>query len=98
MATHWFKEIDRRDPAEVLPGLLPDQLPFRSNRNYVRSVLANEVHLRARGMEFVDAEHESEASIEYRRQVNADGSPSTAVAAGYRWAPGTELARELETI
>lgn len=29
----------------------------------------------------------------YREQMNAHGSPSESVAAGYRWAPGTELAR-----
>lgn len=98
VAMQWFKEIDRRDPAEVLPRSLPDQLAFRSNRQYVREVLANEVQLRARGMEFVGPDEESEASIEYRNHLNSSGSPSTAVAAGYRWAPGTELARELETL
>jgi rubrerythrin len=97
VAMQWFKEIDRRDPAEVLPRSLPDQLPFRSNRQYVREVLANEVQLRARGFEFVGPDEESEASIEYRNHLNSSGSPSSAVAAGYRWAPGTELARELET-
>ena len=27
----------------------------------------------------------------HRVQINADGSPSQTVAAGYRWMPGTEL-------
>jgi hypothetical protein len=98
VAMHWFKEIDRRDPAEVLPAVLPVQLPFRGNRQYVRDVLKHEVQLRARGFEFVDREQESEASLDYRERLNADGSPSTAVAAGYRWSPGTELARDLETV
>ena len=78
--------------------MLPDQLPFRSNRGYVRDVLANEVHLRARGTGYVGPDDESEATLDYRQRINADGSPSTAVAAGYRWSPGTELARELETV
>ena len=30
-------------------------------------------------------------ALDYRRQVNADGSPSELVSAGYRWAPGSEL-------
>ena len=98
VAMQWFKEIDRRDPAEVLPGALPEQLPFRSNRRYVREVLTNEVHLRARGADFVGPEDESKASLDYRQGMNADGSASTAVAAGYRWSPGTELARDLETV
>ena len=34
---------------------------------------------------------EGAASREYRDAVNADGSPSETVAAGYRWAPGSEL-------
>ena len=34
---------------------------------------------------------ESKASIEYRDALNADGSPSETVSAGYKWAPGSEL-------
>jgi hypothetical protein len=37
---------------------------------------------------------ESEASKQYRKQLNAEGSPSTNVAAGYKWMPGTELQRK----
>jgi hypothetical protein len=57
----------------------------------VRTVLANEVDLRALGTQIVPKEHEDQASIDYRRQLNSDGSPSEAVAAGYVWTPGTEL-------
>lgn len=32
-------------------------------------------------------------SILYRKLINADGSPSEAVASGYIWSPGTELRR-----
>jgi diaminopimelate epimerase len=73
---------------------LPRQLPFRSNRQFVREVLEREVGLRARGYEFVEAANESESSIDYRDRLNADGSPSTIVATGYRWLPGTELTRK----
>jgi hypothetical protein len=34
---------------------------------------------------------ESKASQAYRKQMNADGSPSETVSAGYKWAPGSEL-------
>jgi hypothetical protein len=38
------------------------------------------------------AEDEQRAeSVEYRNQLNSEGSPSEIVAAGYRWRPGTEL-------
>jgi hypothetical protein len=59
----------------------------------VRQVLAREVPLRADGPRFVDKSDEPQRSIDYRRQINSDGSPSTEVASGYRWTPGTELAR-----
>ena len=50
-----------------------------------------EVDLRALGTQFVPKAHEDQASIDYRRQMNSDGSPSEVVAAGYVWTPGTEL-------
>ena len=70
---------------------LPDPLDFVSHRKFVRQVLAREVDLRTSGAEFVPLSAESKASLVYRTHMNRDGSPSEAVAAGYRWAPGTEL-------
>ena len=96
VAMNCFKEIGRRDPAEILPATLPDTLPFESNRAFVREVLKAEVDLRTSGTQFVPREQESPASREYRRAVNAQGSPTTTVAAGYKWAAGTELARSIE--
>jgi rubrerythrin len=100
VAEHWFKEIERRDPAEILPTVLPGTIEFASQREFVRKVLREEVNLRASGTQFVPREQEPPRSREYRRQVNSQGSPSNTVAAGYRWSPGTELARqpELSTI
>jgi hypothetical protein len=44
----------------------------------------------------LDSPHsEGEASLAYREQLSSKGSPSTIVAAGYRWSPGTELARKV---
>lgn len=88
-----FKQHERRDPAEVLPATLPDPLAYESQRDFVRLVLNREVDLRAAGRQFVTREQESRASQEYRERMNADGSPSQTVAAGYQWQPGTELAR-----
>jgi hypothetical protein len=90
-----FKQHERRDPTEVIPNALPDPMPFKSNRDFVRKVLSQEVNLRTSGTQFVDASQESPASQEYRQQLNSAGSPSQTAAAGYRWSPGTELNRKI---
>lgn len=87
-----FKQFERRDPAEVLGTVMPAPLPFTSQRPFVRQVLETEVNLRADGKEFVPLEQESALSREQRAMLNADGSPTNTVSAGYRWMPGTELA------
>ena len=86
-----LKKHEKRDPMELLPESLPEPIPFASQREFVRQTLAGEVDLRANGTEIVPKEKESDASKEYRQVLNADGSPSETVAAGYRWAPGSEL-------
>jgi rubrerythrin len=91
LVSELFKKHERRDPAEVLPDTIPDPIPVESQREFVREVLVKEVDLRARGRDFVGKGDESAASRAYRAQLNADGSPSQTVSAGYRWAPGTEL-------
>jgi hypothetical protein len=52
------------------------------------------VDLRAHGTKFVNKGEEPERSINYRRQMNAEGSPTETVAAGWRWSPGGELAAD----
>jgi rubrerythrin len=91
MVTELFKKHEKRDPAELLPETLPDPIPFDSQRDFVRETLAKEVDLRADGTDIVPKGRESKASKEYRDGVNADGSPSEIVSAGYKWAPGSEL-------
>ena len=82
------------DPAELLgDGALPAPIVFKSHREYLREVIANETQLRKDGTEFVDAEQEGRTSLQYRDQMNRDGSPSETVSATYRWTAGTELAR-----
>lgn len=89
-----FKDMEDRDPAEVLPQILPEPIEYRSHRQFVRETLNNEVDLRSAGTRFITADEEPEAapnSIAYREQMNSEGSPSETVAAGYTWMPGTEL-------
>jgi rubrerythrin len=88
-----FREVARRDPQELFDGDLPDPFPYESNRDFVRETLAAEVDLRASGEEIVPIEEESDASVAYREQMNADGSPSERIAENYRWTPGTEINR-----
>jgi rubrerythrin len=91
MVSDLFKEIEGRDPAEILPEQMPEPIAFASQREFVRKVLAEEVDIRTDGPDFVLRADEPESSLAYRRQMNSQGSPSQIVAAGYRWAPGTEL-------
>jgi rubrerythrin len=91
LAMELLQKHEKRDATELLPETLPAPIPFDSQREFVRKTLANEVDLRTDGTEFVPKSKESELSLKYRRQINADGSPSELVSAGYKWAPGSEL-------
>lgn len=90
-----FKKYEKRDPAEVISDTLPEPIPFKSNREFVRQVLSQEVNLRTLGTQFVDHTRESQASLDQRQQLNSEGSPSQIAAAGYQWSPGTELNRKI---
>src|SRR5690606_22305199 len=73
-----FKKYERRDPAEILPDKLPDPIAYQSQREFVRKTLSEEIDLRARGTDYVGKNEESQASLEYRNQLNSTGSPSDA--------------------
>ena len=87
-----FENTEKRDAAEVLEETCPAPIRYASHRAFVRDVLRAEVHLSAAGSEFVDRSQETQETQAYRTQMNAEGSPSDTVAAGYVWIPGTELA------
>src|SRR5689334_13911932 len=94
VALQLFKDTERRDPAEVLgDGKLPDFIKFESQREFVKQTVITEVPLRKNETEFVDEASEGQSSLEYRKAINADGSPSTTVSDTYSWTPGTELMR-----
>lgn len=95
MACEALKQFEGRDPAEIVTSTIAAPLPFRSQREFVRKVLASEVDLRTDGPAFVGLEDESAASLAYRGQMNSENMPSEAVAAGYCWTPGTELNRAI---
>ncbi|HEY8946185.1 MAG TPA: hypothetical protein VIM73_18165, partial [Polyangiaceae bacterium] len=91
-----FQRIEGRDAAEILESKLPAPIAYESHREFVRDVLRKEVDLTAIGPDFVPRARvpENNASVRYRANLNSDGSPSERVAAGYVWAPGTELSRQ----
>ncbi len=89
-----FKQVERRDPAEVLPNRIDAPMPHESNRAFVRDVLEEEVNLHAVGRSsFVDKSKlpKTSPSIAYRQEVNAEGSPTNLIASGWKWIPGTEV-------
>jgi hypothetical protein len=90
-------QIEKRDPSQLLPHVLPEPIKYESHRNFVRKVLTDEVHLRAIDGRFIDGktESESDATRAYRTHLNSQGAASDMVAAGYRWVSGTELSRKV---
>ncbi len=94
LACDALKSCERRDPAEIVGTEIGAPLQLHSQRAFVRKVLASEVGLRTDGARFVPREQEGNATLTYRNKINADGSPSDAVASGYIWMPGTELHRK----
>lgn len=97
MVMEMMKKFEKRDPAELLPQTLPEPIEYDSHRQFVRETLNAEVDLRAAGTQFIHKDEEPKRaprSIEYREQMNSEGSPSEIVAAGYNWTPGTELVEQ----
>lgn len=94
-----FRKSQKRDPEEFLPATLPEPIVYRSHREFVRKVLKEEKDLRARGADFIPKgeERADSPSVLYRERINAEGSPSDTVAAGYKWNAGGELAEQAAT-
>jgi hypothetical protein len=86
-----MRDVEGRDPEELLPSTLPTPIAFESHRGYVRDALLRGAELRADGPRFVPAQLEPPRSIERRDLLNASGSPSETVAAGYQYTTGGEL-------
>lgn len=91
LACALFKQVEKRDPAEIVNIDFAAPLPLRSQRQFVRRVMHAEADVRACGAGFVQKGQESQETLRYRAGLNADGSPSEAAAAGYKWSPGTEM-------
>jgi rubrerythrin len=92
----WLERTEERDPWAILPTTLPDPIDFSGHREFLRQLVLDDTRRRDDDDEIGEPDRESPASAVYRAQVNADGSPTQMVAAGYRWAPGTEILVEAE--
>lgn len=88
-----MRKIEKRDPEELVPVTLPEPIDYSSHRDFVRKTLSEEVTLTAAGPMVVGPEDETEASMRYREQLNAEGSPSELITNNYQFTPGTELER-----
>ena len=71
-----FKKHERRDPAEILTGAMPRLMEMKSQRDFVRKVVSEEVDLRAHGINYVPLEEESSATLDYRKHLHSEGIPS----------------------
>jgi hypothetical protein len=95
--TEMFRRFEKREPLELLPESFPEPIEYKSHREFVRTVLSEEVDLRAQGKQITE-KGETAQSRAYRERMNSKGSPSEIISAGYKWKPGTELAQETSDI
>lgn len=87
------KQIEKRDPAELLPATLPEPIKYESQREFVRQTLAKEVGLRAAGAGFVPESQETPETLAYRDQLTSAGVASELITVHYQFTSGTELDR-----
>jgi hypothetical protein len=76
IACEILRQQDGKEPEELLPATLPEPLiTFKSNKEYVRSVLESQVDLRADGDEFVplDKLPKNHRYFQYQKNVNSGG-------------------------
>jgi hypothetical protein len=76
LAADMLKQYEGRDPESLLPARFPTLIHFESNKDYVRDVLASQIHLTADGNMYkpVAALPESHRYFTWQRLVNVDGS------------------------
>lgn len=98
-ACELMKKVDGQDPAAMLPAELPDPVTFRSNKEYVRQVLGNQVNLTAKGTDFVamDSLDKSYRYFGYRDAVNGnEPTPTEKIINQHRDSAGTDYRLETE--
>ena len=79
VAADFMRRLEGRDPAELLPPSLPDTaVTFEPNKEYVRSVLAEQIDLRADGYDYVALNElpDDHRYFTYQNTVNEGGNPT----------------------
>ena len=84
-----FKQVENRDPAEILPASLPEPIEYRSHREFVRETTANDVGPARSGTQFV-VRGRSPSAHSHTAADNSEGSLPRP------WPPGTGGCRETE--
>lgn len=87
-----MKTLDGKDAADMLPAELPEPLTFESNKDYIRKVLAETVHLTADHEDFVpvDSLPSDNRYAWYQKQVINGGAPSEQIIDHHRTETGGE--------
>lgn len=73
IACELMKKAEKRDPADFLPKSLPQPVLFKSNKQYVREVLASQVDLTANLENFVPMSQAPDRYRLYQDTVNSGG-------------------------
>jgi hypothetical protein len=81
LAGEIMKRYEKRDPEEMLPRSLPEPISLRSNIDYVRRILAEQIDYNAHEIEFLPPERlpKNGRYEQYQSAVNAGGAPSEQV-------------------
>jgi hypothetical protein len=99
VACDLLRRFEGVEPEEILPPELPDTpVTFEPNKEYVRQVLAEQVDLRADGLDYVPVDDlpSNHRYFEYQKVVNAGGAPSEDVIDQNRSQAGNEFRDETE--
>lgn len=81
VACDLLREVENRDPEELLPDNIGESITFRENKKYVRDILENQTDLTAKGPDFVPVSElpPDDRYFAYQEKVNGDWNPTEAV-------------------
>jgi hypothetical protein len=99
VAADLMRRLEGREPAEMLPGALPDTpVTFEPNKAYVRQVLADTVDLRTDGTDYVPVDElpDDHRFFAFQATVNDGGAPSEQVIEETRTQKGRDYRDETE--
>jgi hypothetical protein len=98
LACEMMREVEGREPEEILPQAIEDPMLFEENKEYVRSVLESQIDLTAQEDKFVpiDKLKADHRYFRYQEIVNKGGVPSEDVIAMARSELGEDYRLETE--